>query len=98
MSVSLSPYAGAGAQFFDNNGRPLVGGKLFTYVAGTSTKIATYTDSTGSQQNENPIILDFRGEARVWLDPTLTYKFVLAPRDDTDPPTNPIRVWPSEIR
>lgn len=77
-------------KFFDNAGKPLVGGLLFTYVAGTSTKIATYTDSTGSQQNTNPIELDYRGEANVWLDPMLSYKFTLAPKGDTDPPTRSI--------
>jgi hypothetical protein len=75
--------------FLDNNGKPLVGGQLFTYAAGTTTKIATYEDEGGSP-NTNPVILDYRGEANVWLDPALTYKFTLAPRDDTDPPTNPI--------
>lgn len=77
-------------KFFDSAGRPLNGGQLFTYVAGTSTKLATYTDSTGSTPNANPVPLNYRGEANVWLDPTLTYKFVLAPVTDTDPPTNPI--------
>ena len=77
-------------QFFGNNGRPLVGGLLFTYIAGTNTKISTYTDESGGSTNTNPIVLDYRGECRLWLDPTLTYKFVLSPRDDTDPPTNPI--------
>jgi hypothetical protein len=77
-------------KFFDNNGEPLVGGLLFTYVAGTTTKIATYTDSTGGSTNTNPVVLDYRGEARVWLDITKTYKFVLSPRGDTDPPTKAI--------
>lgn len=77
-------------KFFDSNGEPLVGGLLFTYVAGTSTKIATYTDATGGSTNTNPIVLDYRGEARVWLDITKIYKFVLAPSGDTDPPTKAI--------
>jgi hypothetical protein len=77
-------------KFFANNGRPLVGGKLFTYAAGTTTKIATYTDSGGGTPNTNPIVLDFRGECRLWLDPLLAYKFILAPANDTDPPTSPI--------
>lgn len=76
-------------KFFDNNGRPLVGGLLFTYVAGTTTKIATYQDQAGTP-NTNPIVLNYRGEANVWLDQTLTYKFVLSPEGDTDPPTRPI--------
>ncbi len=77
-------------KFFDNNGRPLVGGLLFTYVAGTTTKVATYTDRSGGTPNTNPIELDFRGECRIWLDPMLAYKFTLSPRDDSDPPTAPI--------
>lgn len=70
---------------------PLVGGKLFSYIAGTSTKQVTYTDSTGSVMNANPIILNSSGTANVWLDPSLVYKFVLAPANDTDPPGSPIR-------
>ncbi len=77
-------------KFFSNDGTPLAGGLLFTYAAGTATKIATWQETTGSVLNTNPIVLDFRGECRVWLDPTLSYKFVLAPPTDTDPPGNPI--------
>lgn len=77
-------------KFFDNNAVPLVGGKLFTYISGTSVKTATYTDFGGLTQNTNPIILNSRGEARIWLSPTQAYKFVLSPSTDTDPPTNPI--------
>jgi Pectate lyase superfamily protein len=62
---------------WDNLGFPLVGGQLFTYAAGTSTPQATYTDSTQTTQNTNPVILNFRGEAFVWLDLTLAYKFIL---------------------
>lgn len=75
---------------FDNNGSPLVGGKLFTYAAGTSTKIATYADANTVTPNANPVILDFRGEARVWVPPNVSYKWVLAPANDTDPPGSPI--------
>lgn len=78
-------------KFFDNNGQPLAKGLLFSYVAGTTTKQTTYTDSTGGTPNTNPIVLDFRGECQLWLDTTKTYKFVLAPATDTDPPTNPIK-------
>jgi hypothetical protein len=54
-------------QFFDSNGNPLAGGKLYTYTAGTTTPLATYTDYGGGTANPNPIILDSRGEANVWL-------------------------------
>jgi hypothetical protein len=88
MTAVLSP--GPKQQFLDNNGRPFVDGKLFTYQAGTTTKLATYTDSTGGSQNTNPIILDYRGECDLWIPPNVAYKYVLAPGNDTDPPTNPI--------
>jgi hypothetical protein len=62
---------------WDNLGFPLVGGQLFTYAAGTSTPQATYVDSTQTTQNTNPVILNFRGECFLWLNPLLSYKFVL---------------------
>jgi len=53
-------------QFFDANGNPLVGGKLYTYAAGTTTPQATYTSYTGATANTNPVIFNSRGEAAVW--------------------------------
>ena len=53
-------------RFWDNAGLPLSGGKVYTYTAGTTNPIATYTDSTGSIANTNPIILDSKGEAGIW--------------------------------
>ena len=73
-TTSLSPTPKL--QFFDLNGAPLSGGLLYTYAAGTTTPLATYTDSTGSTPNTNPIILDSRGEANVWLGAAI-YKFAL---------------------
>lgn len=61
----------------NGQGLPLVAGKLFTYAAGTTTPLATYTDSTGSTPNTNPVILNARGEAAVWLNTDATYKFIL---------------------
>ena len=81
--ASLSPVPKL--QFFDANGAPLVGGKLYSYVAGTTTPLATYTDSTGTTQNANPTILDSRGEAGVWMGSSL-YKLVLKTATD-------IEVW-----
>lgn len=68
-------------QFFTAAGIPLVGGKLFTYASGTTVPLATYTDDTGNFANANPIILDSRGEAGVWLGPA-RYTFVLKDADD----------------
>lgn len=80
MATALSP--SAKQQFFTASGAPLVGGKLYTYAAGTSTPLATYVDSSGITANTNPVIMDSRGEANVWLAPGLAYKFVL--KDSTD--------------
>jgi hypothetical protein len=55
---------------------PLVGGKLYSYQAGTTTPLATYADASGATFNTNPIILDSRGEANVWLG-TASYKLAL---------------------
>lgn len=59
-----------------NNGQPNVGGLLYTYAAGTSTPIATYTDSTAGTPNTNPVVFNSRGEANVWLLPNTGYKFI----------------------
>ena len=63
-------------QFFDANGDPLADGLLYTYEAGSTTPLVTYTDSTGVSLNTNPITLDSRGEANVWLGADI-YKFAL---------------------
>lgn len=73
-TTSLSPTPKL--QFFDLNGAPLSGGLLYTYAAGTTTPLASYTDSTGLIANTNPIVLDSRGEANVWLSGGV-YKFAL---------------------
>lgn len=75
----------------NNSGSPAVGYKLFTYEAGTSTKQATYTDSSAGTPNANPLTLDGNGVASIWGDPTLPFKFVWAPANSPDPPTSPIR-------
>lgn len=84
-AVSLSPVAGAGWQFFDNNGNPLSGGKLFTYAAGTTTNQATYTSSSGNTAHANPIVLDSAGRVpngEVWLANGQSYKFLLKTSTD----------------
>jgi hypothetical protein len=81
-------------QSVDINGNPLNGAKLFTYVAGSSTKVATYTDSAGTIPQTNPIILNSLGyptNGPIWIAEGTLVKFVLAPSTDTDPPTSPIK-------
>lgn len=82
-SVLLSPY-GNGQQFFDDNGVPLAGGLIYTYQAGSSTPLATYTTNGGNIANSNPIVLDASGRVpnEIWLFTGFSYKFVLKNADD----------------
>jgi hypothetical protein len=77
-------------KFFDNNGAPLANGRMFSYAAGTTTKLATFTDSTGGTPNPNPQTLNARGEGQIWIPPNVAYKFTLAPPGIDDPPSSPI--------
>lgn len=49
-------------QFMTVLGTPLVGGKVYTYAAGTTDPKVTYTDSAGTTPQGNPITLNLRGE------------------------------------
>jgi hypothetical protein len=79
MTVSLSLFAGAGQQFFDNSGVPLAGGLVYTYAAGTTTPSTTYTSNTGGTAQANPIVLDSAGRVpnEIWLTNNASYKFLL---------------------
>ena len=80
MAVNLSPVYGVAGQLFDNNGNPLAGGRIFTYLAGTTTNAAVYTSSNGSIAHSNPIILDGAGRVpsgEIWLTDGVLYKFVV---------------------
>lgn len=81
-SVLLSPY-GIGQQFFDDNGVPLAGGLIYTYQAGSSTPLVTYTTNGGTVANANPIVLDAAGRVpqEIWMLTGFSYKFVLQNAD-----------------
>lgn len=84
MSGTPSLFAGIGAQIFDNNGNPLAGGKIYTYLAGTTTPIAVYTTEAANVAHTNPIILDSAGRVpaggEIWLKEgdAQYYKFVVS--------------------
>ncbi len=65
-------------------GVPLVGGKVYTYSNGTTTPKVTYSDAALSVENTNPVILDARGNAIIYL--SGTYTIVL--KDSTD-----VTIW-----
>jgi hypothetical protein len=78
--VYLSPVGGVAAQFFTNTGAVLTGGKLYTYAAGTTTPLVSYTTSAGNVARTNPVVLDAAGRVpdsgQIWIT-SAAYKFVL---------------------
>jgi hypothetical protein len=86
MTVNISLVGGVAAQFFDDNGTPLSGGLLYTYVAGTTTAAATYTTISGLTANSNPVVLNAAGRVsdsgEIWLTNGVSYKFVLKNSND----------------
>jgi hypothetical protein len=86
MAVNLSPVGGVAAQFFTNTGAVLTGGKLFTYLAGTTTPATTFTSSNGATPWPNPIVLDaagrVSGSGEIWLTDGINYKFLLKDSND----------------
>ena len=71
---------GVAAQFFTNTGSVLTGGKLFTYAAGTTTPLVSYTTSAGTVARTNPVVMDAAGRVpdggEIWIT-SASYKFVL---------------------
>ena len=65
MTISIS---NPKFQAFDSVGAPLTGGLLYSYEPGTSTEKDTYSDAALTTPNTNPVVLDSRGEADVYLD------------------------------
>lgn len=80
MTVLLSPIGNSMTPFLGADTLPLAGGLLYTYQAGSTTPLATYTNSTGDIPCANPIVLGVNGIAptAIWLTSTNAYKFVLA--------------------
>jgi len=84
MAVLLTPPY---LQFFDDDGAPLAGGKVYTYTAtGTfSVPKATYTTAAGNIEADNPVVLDASGRptsggGSIWL--SGTYDIVVKDSDD----------------
>jgi len=66
----------------DINGVNLSGGKVNFYIVGTSTRKDTWTDSGKGTLNTNPVVLDSRGEADIYIEGT--YKVVLTDENDVE--------------
>jgi hypothetical protein len=75
MSVSLSPWLKP-RFFITGTNRPLAGGLMYTYEAGTTTNATTYSDDSGTP-NANPIVLNSDGECNLYLDDDVIYRIIL---------------------
>lgn len=78
MSTLFSPFGNS--QFVDNDGVPAQGYTITTYMAGSSSLLASYTSSTGLSANSNPVTLNAAGRnpsGQFWLASGRSYKFVL---------------------
>ena len=71
------------AQFIDASGNPYAGGFLYFYETLSTTPADTYSESTLTTENTNPVELDSAGRLPndVFLDPNITYKVVLKDAD-----------------
>lgn len=72
-TVTPTPYQ----TVLDANGNPVSGAKIYTYLAGTTTLVATYTEVTLTTANANPIIADASGRWTAFLSPGAAYKIVI---------------------
>lgn len=89
MTAQLLPWPRA--KFFaPNTNYPLAGGKVYTYVAGTSTPLATFSDYAGVTPNTNPVVLDANGEAPIYLGAALSYKINITDASDVQIPGYPV--------
>lgn len=60
----------------DANGVVVPGGLVWTYLAGTTTPVATYSDVALTVPNSNPIVAGSDGRFVAFLTPGTAYKFV----------------------
>ena len=75
MSYSLSPWLKP-RFFITGTNRPLAGGLMYTYKAGTTDPATTYSNDTGTT-NTNPIVLDSDGQCDLFLDDAVSYRIIL---------------------
>lgn len=91
--MSVSALLGNPKPQFFVGGLPADGYRLFFYAIGTSTKQNTYTDSSATTTNSNPITLDAEGyptsNVMIYGTDNTGYKIVMAPPGSDDPPTSP---------
>jgi hypothetical protein len=53
-------------QFCDGDGNPYAGGSIATYIPNSTTSVTTWSESTGTTANPNPVILDAAGRCTIY--------------------------------
>lgn len=75
---------------FDTSGNPRAGAKLYFYVTGTTTPLATYSNSGLTVANANPVVADSAGLfGEIFLTQSAVYKVVLKTSAD-------VTVWTAD--
>ena len=69
---------------------PNASGFIYTYEAGTSTPLDTFTDSSLLVPNTNPIQLDANGQCTMYLSPTPALKIDVQDSDGVSLPGFPV--------
>lgn len=64
--MAIAPLPQGRQVFVGPTGEPLSGGKVFTYVGGTTTPLATWQDPGQVSLNTNPVLLDANGSAVIY--------------------------------
>jgi hypothetical protein len=81
-SQTVQPLLQPRQTFTAPGGFPCANCLLYSYAAGSTTPLDTYSDSTGLVRNQNPVPLDSSGSASIWTGNN-SYKFVLKTADGT---------------
>ena len=93
--ASGSRYTNPYGNGYTTSGASIPGALLSFYLSGSSTPANTYTDSSLTTPNANPVVADASGTfPAIFLDPTIIYKAVL-----TYPPVgnaSPVEVWTAD--
>src|ERR1041385_2147518 len=80
-----TPFVDVLLQLRDELGADVLnGGKIYTYEAGTTTPLATYTNLAGNSANTNPVVLDSSGMAVIRQTDGVAYKWLVTDSADNE--------------
>ena len=88
------------ALILDASGNPLVGAKITTFQAGTSTPQAVYTEPTVTTAWTQPIVTNAAGQSTgpIYVRPTPALKIVVVDANGVAVPGYPMDFWsPSAV-